>query len=93
MRTISATALALVAGLAFAGAASADEYLTNANRENYASSAQGFIPSLTAQRAANEALLPASAQGTARVLAQAASVSQSQDPHWGPALEGTPSQL
>lgn len=101
MRTISATALALLAGLTFAGAASADEYLSQSVRDNYAVSAQGFIPSVTAPRAANEALLPANAQGTVRIQQQAANTDQnqiagpfsSQDPHWGPAHEGTPARL
>ncbi|GGF64430.1 hypothetical protein GCM10007301_25310 [Azorhizobium oxalatiphilum] len=64
MRNLSYAALALVAGLAVSGAASADEYLSQANREQVAVSAQGFLPGASA----SEALLPANALPTAKGL-------------------------
>ncbi|WP_029005004.1 hypothetical protein [Azorhizobium doebereinerae] len=102
MRTISYAALALTAGLALSGAAQADEYVSAANREQYAVSAQGFLPNT-----ATEQLLPTAAQATARVHATAAQqqapATNSQDeivgpfsdkdPHSGPAHSGIPSRL
>ncbi|WP_332118610.1 hypothetical protein [Azorhizobium caulinodans] len=98
MRYVNTAALALLASLTFAGAASADEYLTRSVRENYAVSAQGFIPGVTAPAAntarSAEALLPAAAQATSapkagfqilNIQGQLNSPAVDQDPHWGPA--------
>lgn len=62
MRNLSYAALALLAGLAVSGAARADQYTADMNREQYAVSAQGFAA------AANETLLPANAGPTAKGL-------------------------
>ncbi|GGF87606.1 hypothetical protein GCM10007301_54340 [Azorhizobium oxalatiphilum] len=90
MRTMTYAALALAAGLAFSGAASADEYISQANRDNYALSAQGHFPGAAA---ASQSLLPANAQATVRFAPQGAIQAPAADPHWGPAMEGTPSRL
>ncbi|WP_029004035.1 hypothetical protein [Azorhizobium doebereinerae] len=78
MRTISYAALALAAGLALSGAAQADEYISAANRAQYAVSAQGFLPQVKAQaqakapaQRANETLLPAAARPMAGTTARA----------------------
>lgn len=101
MRYLSTTALALIAGLTFAGAASADEYISNANRENYAVSAQGHF-SGTAPLAAvstpfNETLLPAGAAPTSHVMARTndriVGPFSDLDAHSGPAHSGVPSRL
>lgn len=60
MRNLSYAALALAAGLALSGAAQADEYISAANRENYAVARQSA--------ASDQALLPAFANATVRSL-------------------------
>ncbi|GGF64417.1 hypothetical protein GCM10007301_25290 [Azorhizobium oxalatiphilum] len=69
MRNLSYAALALVAGLSLSGAASADEYESQANRDNYAVSAQGHFPgfqspAFATQNFGNQSLLPTAAQAT-----------------------------
>lgn len=96
MRKLSYAALALAAGLALSGAAQADEYISAANRENYA---------VAAQSAATEhALLPLTAQATAatrQTIWQAPAQPtfhtpavvgpfDNADPHSGPSHSGSP---
>jgi len=85
MRNLSYAALALAAGLALSGAAQADEYISAANRENYAVAA--------ASAASEQSLLPAFANATARLATVRPSAPASQivgpfsngDAHSGPA--------
>ncbi|GGF88042.1 hypothetical protein GCM10007301_54970 [Azorhizobium oxalatiphilum] len=97
MRTMSYAALALVAGLAFSGAASADEYVSQANRDNYAVLAQS-APAATVYRT-NESLLPLTAAPTARTARPASANDQivgpfsDKDAHSGPSHSGIPSRL
>lgn len=106
MRTLSYAALALVAGLAVSGAARADQYTADRNREQYAVSAQGFVPGLTAARTTNQNLLPANAQPTAGTFFlnpqvqtanpqdQIVGPFSDKDAHSGPShSSGTPSRL
>ncbi len=83
MRNLSYAALALAAGLALSGAAQADEYISAANRANYAVAA--------ASAASDQALLPRAARPMANPLAWTAQPAaivgpfSSGDAHSGPA--------
>ncbi len=92
MRNLSYAALALAAGLALSGAAQADEYISAANRENYAVAAQSA--------ASNQALLPLTVQATAATRHQATQPTfhapavvgpfDNGDAHSGPSHSGSP---
>ncbi len=92
MRNLSYAALALAAGLALSGAAQADEYVSAANRENYAVAA--------ASAASEHALLPLTAQATSATRHPSAQPTfhaptvvgpfDNGDAHSGPSHSGSP---